>query len=138
MNNIIFVLFGKYYLIVDQLGSKNSSRDFQLNCIISYFLSIFNTSYKRLKINVTEKSEKIIIFGCIPWFQAAVPTRSVPRGPCAPASRPEKKEKGDGVTESLALCWIGRQYLGLGLVYFPCQFKIFSLSPITSNLSTHT
>ena len=37
MNSIIFVLFGKYYLIVDQLGSKDSSRDFQLNCVISYF-----------------------------------------------------------------------------------------------------
>ena len=31
------VLFGKYCPIVDQLGSKDSSRDFQLNCVISYF-----------------------------------------------------------------------------------------------------
>ena len=37
MNSTIFVLFGKYCPIVDQLGSKDSSRDFQLNCVISYF-----------------------------------------------------------------------------------------------------
>jgi hypothetical protein len=37
MNNTTFVLFGKYYLIMDQLGSKDLSHDFQLNCIISYF-----------------------------------------------------------------------------------------------------
>jgi hypothetical protein len=28
MNSTIFVLFGKYYSIMDQLGSKDSSRDF--------------------------------------------------------------------------------------------------------------
>jgi hypothetical protein len=32
-----FFLFGKYCPTVDQLGSKDSSRDFQLNCVISYF-----------------------------------------------------------------------------------------------------
>jgi hypothetical protein len=37
MNSTVFVLFDKYCSTVDQLGSKNSSRDFQLNCIISYF-----------------------------------------------------------------------------------------------------
>ena len=37
MNIITFVLFVKYCPIVDQLGSKNLSRDFQLNCVISYF-----------------------------------------------------------------------------------------------------
>ena len=36
MNSITFVLFDKYYPIVDQLSSKDSSRDFQLNCAISY------------------------------------------------------------------------------------------------------
>jgi hypothetical protein len=39
MNNTIFVLFDKCYLIVDQLDSKDSSRDFQLNCVISYFFT---------------------------------------------------------------------------------------------------
>ena len=37
MNSSTFVLFGKYCPIVDQLSSKDSSRDFQLNCAISYF-----------------------------------------------------------------------------------------------------
>jgi hypothetical protein len=52
MNSTTFVLFDKYCPIVDQLGSKDSSRDFQLNCVISYFLPTFNTPCKRLKINV--------------------------------------------------------------------------------------
>jgi hypothetical protein len=54
MNSTNFVLFDKYCLIVDQLDSKDSSRDFQLNCVISYFLPTFNTLCKRLKIDVTE------------------------------------------------------------------------------------
>jgi hypothetical protein len=37
INSTVFVLFGKYCPIVDQLGSKDSFRDFQLNCVISYF-----------------------------------------------------------------------------------------------------
>jgi hypothetical protein len=55
MNSTIFVLFDKYCPIVDQLGSKDSSHDFQLNYIISYFLPIFNTQYKQLKIDVMER-----------------------------------------------------------------------------------
>ena len=56
MNSTTFVLFGKLCLIVDQLGSKNSSRDFQLNCVISYFfLPTFNTPCKQLKIDVMER-----------------------------------------------------------------------------------
>jgi len=39
INSTIFVLFDKYCLIMDQLGSKDSSRDFQLNCVISYFFT---------------------------------------------------------------------------------------------------
>jgi hypothetical protein len=39
MNSTTFVLFDKYCPIVDQLGSKDSSRDFQLNCVISYFFT---------------------------------------------------------------------------------------------------
>jgi hypothetical protein len=37
MNSTTFDLFDKYCPIVDQLGLKDSSRDFQLNCVISYF-----------------------------------------------------------------------------------------------------
>jgi hypothetical protein len=61
MNSITFVLFDKYCPIVDQLGSKDSSRDFQLNCIISYFLPTFNTPCKRLKIDVTERTKNLRI-----------------------------------------------------------------------------
>jgi hypothetical protein len=64
MNSTTFVLFGKYCPIVDQLGSKDSSRDFQLNCVISYFLPIFTTSCMGPKIDVMEReSEKILTFG---------------------------------------------------------------------------
>jgi hypothetical protein len=62
MNSTIFVLFGKYCPIVDQLGSKDSSRDFQQNCVISYFLPTFTTLYMDPKIDVIE-SEKILTFG---------------------------------------------------------------------------
>jgi hypothetical protein len=58
MNSTTFVLFDKYCPIMDQLGSKDSSRDFQLNCVISYFLPIFNTPYKRLKIDMMERKWK--------------------------------------------------------------------------------
>jgi hypothetical protein len=44
---------------MDQLGLKDSSHDFQLNCVISYFfLPTFNTPYKRLKIDVMEREWK--------------------------------------------------------------------------------
>jgi hypothetical protein len=58
MNSIIFVLFNKYCPIVNQLGSKDSSRDFQLNCVISYFFTYINTSCKQLKIDVMERESK--------------------------------------------------------------------------------
>jgi hypothetical protein len=62
MNSTIFVLFGKYCPIVDQLGSKDLSRDFQLNYIISYFLPKFTTSCE-FKDWCDEESEKIETFG---------------------------------------------------------------------------
>jgi hypothetical protein len=58
MNSIIFVLFDKYCPIVDQLGSKDSSRDFQLNCVISFFLPTFNVACMRPKIDVMERVKK--------------------------------------------------------------------------------
>jgi hypothetical protein len=39
INSTTFVLFGKYCPIMNQLGSKDSSRDFQLNRVISYFFT---------------------------------------------------------------------------------------------------
>ena len=41
INSTNFVLFDKYCPIVDQLDSKDSSRDFQLNCVISYFFYLY-------------------------------------------------------------------------------------------------
>jgi hypothetical protein len=41
INSTTFVLFDKYCPIVYQLGSKDSSRDFQLNCVISYFFYLY-------------------------------------------------------------------------------------------------
>jgi hypothetical protein len=38
-NSTIFVLFDKYCPIVNQLGLKDSSRDFELNCVIRYFFT---------------------------------------------------------------------------------------------------
>jgi hypothetical protein len=41
MNSTTFVLFDKYCPIVDQLGSKDSSRDFELNCVIRYIFYLY-------------------------------------------------------------------------------------------------
>jgi hypothetical protein len=56
--------FDKYYPIVDQLGLKDSSRDFQLNYVISYFFYLhllLHASVQRLMW--WKESEKILIFG---------------------------------------------------------------------------
>ena len=34
-------LFDKYYLIMDELGSKDSSHDLQTNCAISFYFRIY-------------------------------------------------------------------------------------------------
>jgi hypothetical protein len=59
MDSTTFVLFDKYCLIVDQLGSKDLSRDFQLNCVINYFLPTFTTSYMGVNIDVTKRAKKL-------------------------------------------------------------------------------
>jgi hypothetical protein len=59
MNSTIFVLFNKYCSIVDQLGSKDSSRDFQLNCVISFFTYIYYFMH-RSKDWCDGESEKIL------------------------------------------------------------------------------
>jgi hypothetical protein len=64
-DNTTFVLFGKYCPIMDQLGSKDSSRDFQLNCVISYFLPTFTTLYMDPKIDVMERVKKCQLLECI-------------------------------------------------------------------------
>jgi hypothetical protein len=65
MNSTTFVLFGKYCPIMDQLGSKDSSRHFQLNCVISYFLPTFTTSCMDPKIDVMKKVKKFQLLECI-------------------------------------------------------------------------
>jgi hypothetical protein len=64
MNSIVFVLFSKYCPIVDQLGSRDSSRDFLLNYVISFFIYIYYFMHES-KDWYDEKSEKIETFGCI-------------------------------------------------------------------------
>jgi hypothetical protein len=49
MNSTTFVLFDKYCPIVDQLGSKDSSRDFELNCVIRYFFTYIQYSMQAAK-----------------------------------------------------------------------------------------
>jgi hypothetical protein len=65
MNSTTFVLFGKYCPIMDQLGSKDSSRDFQLNCIISYFFTYIYYFMHGPKIDVMEKVKKFELLECI-------------------------------------------------------------------------
>jgi hypothetical protein len=68
MNSTIFVLFGKYCPIMDQLGSKDSSRDFQLNCVISYFFIYIYYFMHGSKDWCDGESEKISTFEVHPVF----------------------------------------------------------------------
>jgi hypothetical protein len=62
INSTIFVLFDKYCPIIDQLGSKDLSRDFQLNCVISYFFTYIYYFIHRSKDWCDGESEKISTF----------------------------------------------------------------------------
>jgi hypothetical protein len=62
MNSITFVLFDKYCLFVDQLGLKDSSRVFQLNCVISYFFTYIYYFMHGSKDWCDGESEKILTF----------------------------------------------------------------------------
>ena len=56
-------LFDKYYPILEQLGLKDSSRDLQINCVISYlFLSISNILCICRKIRCDWESCKVLDF----------------------------------------------------------------------------
>jgi hypothetical protein len=63
VNSTIFVLFDKYCSIVDQLGSKDSSRDFQLNYVISFFYLHLLLHAWVQRLMWRRKSEKILTFG---------------------------------------------------------------------------
>jgi hypothetical protein len=62
INSTTFVLFDKYCPTVDQLGSKDSSRDFQLNWIISYFFTYIYYFIHGSKDWCDEESKKISTF----------------------------------------------------------------------------
>jgi hypothetical protein len=63
INNATFVLFSKYCPIVDQLGSKDSSRDFQLNGVISFFYLHLLLHVWVQRLMWWRESEKISTFG---------------------------------------------------------------------------
>jgi hypothetical protein len=63
INSTIFVLFDKYCPIVNQLGSKDSSRDFQLNCVISYFFTYIYYFMHGSEDWCDRESEKILTLG---------------------------------------------------------------------------
>jgi hypothetical protein len=74
MNITTFVVFDKYCLIIDQLGLKDLSRDFQLNCVISYFFTYMYYFMHGSKNWCDGESEKILTFGlhlnqAYVWFQ---------------------------------------------------------------------
>jgi len=59
-------LFDKQYLIIEQLGLKDSSRDLQINCAISYLFYLYLMFYTRAaRFDVTENFVKFWVFGCI-------------------------------------------------------------------------
>jgi hypothetical protein len=41
----ILFLFGNYCLITDYLGSKDSSRDLQTNCVINFYFQLYLMSH---------------------------------------------------------------------------------------------
>jgi hypothetical protein len=65
MNSTTFVLFDKYCPIMDQLSSKDSSRDFQLNCVISYFFTYIYYFMHVSKDWCDGESEKISLLDSI-------------------------------------------------------------------------
>jgi len=57
-------LFDKYYPIMDQLGSKDLSRDLQANCAISFYFRLYLMLHAcTLKFDMTRNLEKFLVFG---------------------------------------------------------------------------
>jgi len=58
-----FVFFDKYYSIMDELGSKDSSRDLQLNCVISFCFRLYLMFHAcTTRFDVTGNLENFLIF----------------------------------------------------------------------------
>jgi hypothetical protein len=78
-NTVVFsFLFNKYYLIMEQLCLKDLSRDLQINCVISYFLSIFNVPCICRKIRYDGESCKVLSFWSKQCPLALVASSSLP------------------------------------------------------------
>jgi hypothetical protein len=59
-------LFDKHYLIMEQLGLKDSSRDLQVNCAISYPFYLYLMFHScAARFDVMENFVKFWILGCI-------------------------------------------------------------------------
>ena len=62
----ILFLFNKYYLIIEQLGLKDSSRDLQINYIISYLFYLYLMFHAcGARFDVMENLVKLWVFRCI-------------------------------------------------------------------------
>jgi len=59
-------LFDKHYSIMEQLGLKDSSRDLQINCAISYLFYLYLMFHAcAARFDVMENLVKFWVFGCI-------------------------------------------------------------------------
>jgi len=61
-NENVIVSKSKNFLDLNKTSSKDSSRKLQTNCVINYFLSIFNAPYICLKIRCNGESCKLLEF----------------------------------------------------------------------------
>ena len=59
-------LFGKNCPIMDYLGLKDSSHDFSVNCVISFFFRLYLVLHVcAARFDVTGNLEKFWVLGCI-------------------------------------------------------------------------
>jgi len=60
---VLLFVCDKYYLIMDELGSKDSSRDLQLNCVISFCFYLYLMFYAcAARFDVMENLKNFLIF----------------------------------------------------------------------------
>ena len=61
----LLFLFDKHYPIMEQLGLKDSSRDLQVNCVISYLFYLYLMFHAcAARFDVTGNLVKFWVFGC--------------------------------------------------------------------------
>jgi len=61
----LLFLFDKQYPIIEQLGLKDSSRDLQINCVISFFYLYLMFYACAVRFDVMRNLVKFWVFGCI-------------------------------------------------------------------------